>query len=136
MTLELPDRIRETIVDHARAGVPSEVVGVLAGSRGDRSSVERAYAARNAAETPRTRYEIDPEAELAFLERIDDHGFDVVGFYHSHPNGPAEPSDVDARQAAWPGYSYLIVSLAGEDATLGSWRWNGDRFDSERIRTV
>jgi proteasome lid subunit RPN8/RPN11 len=132
--LALPAALREDIVAHAREGAPEEVVGVLAGTRGDdRSTVERVYKADNAAETPETRYEIAPAEELDLLERIDDAGLDVVGFYHSHPRGPAGPSETDARLAAWPGHSYVIVSLAGEAAGLGSWRWTGDAFEAERI---
>jgi proteasome lid subunit RPN8/RPN11 len=136
MVLELPEPHRDAIVEHAREGAPEEVVGVLAGTNGETSRVERRYRAANAAETPETRYEIGPEAELAILERIDDAGFDVVGFYHSHPRGPLEPSVTDTRLAAWPGRSYVIVSLAGEDAGIGSWRWRGERFERESVRVV
>ncbi|MFW5964900.1 MAG: desampylase, partial [Natronomonas sp.] len=131
MTLSLPSELRAEILAHAREDDPEEVVGVLAGDHGeDRSTTERCYRAANAAATPRTRYEIAPTEELELLERIDAAGLDVVGFYHSHPRGPAEPSEVDARLAAWPDRSYVIVSLA-EDAELGSWRWRGERFERE-----
>ncbi|WP_181692730.1 desampylase [Natronomonas sp. LN261] len=134
MTLELPNAHRMALVEHAREGAPEEVVGVLAGSHGEPSAVERTDRARNAAETPHTRYEIAPKAELVVLERIEAAGLDVVGFYHSHPRGPLEPSATDARLAAWPGYSYVIVSLADGGANLGSWRWRGGRFEREPIR--
>lgn len=136
MAIELPGPHRDAIVDHAREGAPEEVVGVLAGDHGEDVSVERRYRATNAAETPETRYEIAPEAELEILERIDGSGLDVVGFYHSHPRGPLEPSATDAALAAWPGHSYVIVSLAGDRAELGSWRWRGERFERESIRVV
>ena len=136
MTIELPEQIRETLFDHAREGAPKEVVGVLAGHRGDTSTVENVFPAENVADTPKTRYEIAPEAELELLDRIDEVGLDVVGFYHSHPDGPLEPSAVDVKLAAWPGYSYVIVSLAGDRPTLGSWRWDGDQFDREAVRRV
>lgn len=135
--LELPSTLRADIVSHAREGAPEEVVGVLAGTRGeDTSTVERVYTAENAAETPESRYEIAPTEELDLLERIEDAGFDVVGFYHSHPRGPARPSETDARLAAWPGHSYVIVSLADDEATLGSWRWTGEKFEAERVDIV
>jgi proteasome lid subunit RPN8/RPN11 len=133
MTLELPEDVRQGIVDHARSGAPEEIVGVLAGRHGDPSRVDRAYRATNAADRPEIGYEIEPTAELELLERVDGAGLDVVGFYHSHPRGPLEPSDTDARLAAWPGYSYVIVSLAGEPS-VGSWRWRGDRFEPESVR--
>lgn len=136
MTLELPESVRTAIVEHARDGAPEEVVGALAGHRGDPSTVERAYPATNASETPETRYEIAPDEEIELLDRIDAADLDVVGFYHSHPRGPAEPSETDERLAAWLGYSYVIVSLADGRVDLGSWRWRGDSFESESIRPV
>lgn len=136
MTLILPTDLREATIEHAREGSPQEVVGLLAGDRSEeRSTVTRRYPAENAAETPRTRYEIAPAEELALLKRIEAAGLDVVGFYHSHPEGPPAPSETDARLAAWPGHSYVIVSLAGEEPQVGSWRWSGDTFQRERIET-
>lgn len=133
MTLVLPSDLRDGMVEHARAGAPEEVVGILAGDRGETKSVaERRYAAENAASTPETRYEIAPAEELELLERVDDGGLEVVGFYHSHPRGPLAPSETDARLAAWPRYSYVIVTL-GTEPDLGSWRWTGETFEQERV---
>ncbi|MFQ3319071.1 MAG: proteasome lid subunit RPN8/RPN11 [Natronomonas sp.] len=156
MTLRLPAAIRDELIAHAREGAPEEVVGALAGERGaseastwneraesgatrecgdDASMVEAQYRADNAAAAPRTRYEIAPDEELELLDRIDEAGLGVVGFYHSHPQGPLAPSETDARLAAWPGYSYVIVSLASEP-DIGSWRWTGERFEREEIDIV
>lgn len=135
MTLLLPEDVRSGLLAAAREGAPEEVVGALAGDRGeDRSTVRRRYPATNAAASPETRYEIAPPEELQLLERIDDDGFDVVGFYHSHPRGPPEPSAVDSRLAAWAGYSYVVVSLP--DETVGSWRWTGEEFRREPVETT
>ena len=134
MTLVLPETARDAIAAHAREGAPEEVVGVLAGDRGaDRSVVARTLKADNAADTPGTRYEIAPGEELELLERVDEAGQDVVGFYHSHPDGPLAPSAVDTRRAAWRGYSYLIISLADAEPEVGSWRWTGEVFRAERV---
>jgi len=134
--LELPDPVRADLLEHARQGTPEEVVGVLAGTRGEEvSTVERSFRADNAADTPGTRYEIAPAEELELLERVDAEGLEVVGFYHSHPRGPLEPSEVDARRAAWPGCSYLVVSLGQRPPAVGSWRWTGDRFREEPVHS-
>jgi proteasome lid subunit RPN8/RPN11 len=74
----------------------------------------------------RNRFSISPEdvrdVEIASLSR----GLDVVGWYHSHPDNAARPSEYD-RQNAWPWYSYVIVSvLQGEPEDLTSWRLNDD----------
>jgi proteasome lid subunit RPN8/RPN11 len=134
MTLVLPGPLREEMVDHARAEAPQEVVGVIAGERGEATSVvERRYPAENAASTPETRYEIAPAEELALLERVESAGLDVVGFYHSHPRGPLAPSETDAELAAWPGHSYVIVSFGGDGPEVGSWRWTGEAFEDEVV---
>lgn len=133
MTLVLPGRLESKIRSHACEGAPEEVVGVLAGERDERSVVERVLRAENAAGDPEMRYEIEPVEELDLLERVDDAGLDVVGFYHSHPAGPSRPSPTDERLAAWVGYSYLVVSLAGPEPELGSWRWTGDAFEAESV---
>jgi proteasome lid subunit RPN8/RPN11 len=135
--IELSRTAYDDVVSHARSGGESEVCGVLAGTHGtddDPSVVTEAYEAENAAETPRTRYRIDPEAQLALFEAIEADGLDVAGFYHSHPAGPARPSETDVAQATWPGHSYVICALDGAPF-VGSWRWHGDDagFEQETV---
>jgi proteasome lid subunit RPN8/RPN11 len=146
-TIVVPASVRDELLSHAREGAPEEVCGILAGTNGDGETagsgarwpsrcVETHHPAANVAGTPRTRYEIDPREQLELMERIEDAGREVVGFYHSHPQGPAEPSATDAAQATWPGRSYVIASLDGGDAaaSVGSWRWTGERFIAEEVR--
>ena len=126
--MELSRGVRDDVVAHARAGAPEEIVGVLVGERGPPDRVTRIERATNAAATPETRYELDPAEQLSLLESVESAGDEVIGFYHSHPNGPAGPSATDADRATWDGYVYAIVSLAGEPS-LGAWRWTGEAFE-------
>jgi proteasome lid subunit RPN8/RPN11 len=65
------------------------------------------------------------DAEKAAREKK----LDVVGWYHSHPDHPARPSQYD-REHAWPWYSYVIVSVAnGKPAEMTSWRLSDDRSE-------
>ncbi|WP_368411794.1 desampylase [Haladaptatus halobius] len=139
--LALSREVYDTLVSHARRGRPAEVCGLLAGTRRDArgdarndAQVEDILRAENVAETPRTNYEIDPEEQLALMEEIESRRQDVVGFYHSHPTGPDAPSETDAADATWDGYSYVIVSLNGSYPFVGSWCWTGEAFDPEIIR--
>ena len=136
----------DAVATHARKGAPAEVCGVLGGSRGQSSEsdgdaqpdrVTDVYRTENVAESPRTRYRIDPERQLAVLERIDAEGLDVVGFYHSHPTGPAEPSETDTARATWRGYAYVIWTPTADPA-LGAWRWRGSStgFEQESLRVA
>jgi proteasome lid subunit RPN8/RPN11 len=135
--IELSRAAYDDVVSHAQAGGEAEVCGVLAGTHGtdgEPSVATEAREAENVAETPRTRYRIDPERQLALIEAIEGDGLDVVGFYHSHPAGPARPSETDVARATWPGYSYVICALDGAPF-VGSWRWRGDDagFDPETV---
>lgn len=135
-TLSLSGANRNALIDHARAGAPNEVCGVLGGRReGREATVERVIRVTNVASEPRRRYELDAEALFAAIERTEDAGESVVGFYHSHPAGPPRPSATDRALATWPGRSYVIVSLEGTPS-LSSWRWDGERFREERIASV
>jgi proteasome lid subunit RPN8/RPN11 len=136
-TLTLSRTAYDRVVEHAREGSPEEVCGVLGGSTasGERKP-RRAHTAlpvANVAADPRTRYELDPSEQLRRIEAVEDAGDAVVGFYHSHPRGPAGPSETDRALATWPGTSYVIVSLGGVDPEVGSWRWTGERFVAERV---
>ncbi|MFB6283103.1 MAG: desampylase [Halobacteria archaeon] len=124
----------EEMVEQARDGVPYEICGVLAGeSNRDEVRVERIYPVENVSDTPEVNYLMEPEEQLQTLDKIEDDGFEVVGFYHSHPEGPEVPSETDASRANWPDYSYVIVSLGRDEPFVGSWRWTGEEFEKETV---
>ncbi len=132
----------DAVLDHARDGAPEEVCGVLGGTGGGEEGggsaadgprrVETALPVENVAEMRRTRYELDPAEQLDRIESIEADGGDVVGFYHSHPKGPSEPSPTDRAEATWPGASYVVVDL--RDERVGAWRWTGEEFRREAVR--
>jgi proteasome lid subunit RPN8/RPN11 len=122
---------------HAATSYPDECCGVLIGRILDDSTVvERLLSADNERDDSRhNRYLINPETVLAAHKEARALGLDVVGYYHSHPDHPARPSEFD-REHAWPGVSYLIVSVEkGNVADARSWRLADDRekFDEEKI---
>jgi [CysO sulfur-carrier protein]-S-L-cysteine hydrolase len=110
----IPAAVRDEIVAHARAGLPNEACGILAGA-GDR--VERFYAAEPDEPSP-FYYRIESRDQIRIMNAIDEAGLDLVGIYHSHVASPAYPSRTDAEQAFWPDAVYVIVSLAGGDADV------------------
>ena len=61
-------------------------------------------------ERARDRYEIDPRDHIRIQREADADGLDIVGYYHSHPDHPAQASRFDTERA-WAGYVYLIVSI-------------------------
>lgn len=117
------------ILDHAIEDAPLEACGILAGHReGGRSVVERVHRTANVAAAPRLTYAIDPEEQFRTMETIEENGQSVLGFYHSHPAGPATPSEVDRERASWPDHHYLIASLARRPPVLDGWTWRDETF--------
>ena len=137
--------IAESLLHEIRAhGVkdyPYECCGLLLGHYGDDGkTVTETYPISNAREesAKRNRFLIEP-VELMRGERYArDHALEVVGFYHSHPDSPAVPSQYDLEHA-WPTYSYIIVKTLADEATdLFSWEQEPDRsrFNPEEIRVI
>jgi proteasome lid subunit RPN8/RPN11 len=78
-------------------------------------------------DSPRNRFSLNAEDVLAAEKAARQQGMDLVGWYHSHPDHPARPSEFD-REHAWPWYSYIIVSVSqGAPQDLTSWRLDDDR---------
>lgn len=114
MALICPPEVLEAVFRHAEQTYPYECCGLLLGTfaQGARR-VSAAERMRNANTTsPQTRYDLDPREHLAAQRSARARGLEIIGFYHSHPDHPAHPSQFDLDHAAWPGYSYLIVSIA------------------------
>jgi proteasome lid subunit RPN8/RPN11 len=127
----------DQIQDHARETYPEECAGALVGidSGGIRVVVD-VWRAENTHEEERSRrFLIEPLTIKKFEERAEEKDMWLLGFYHSHPDHPAEPSEYD-REYAWPGYSYVIASVSGENVEdMRSWTLKDDRsgYDEETI---
>lgn len=133
--LELAEDLRQILAKMAKRGYPRETCGLLLGTREGKSRrVIRVREARNLnLERAADRYELDPADFLAADREARASGIDILGVWHSHPDHPARPSDTD-RAAAWPEWSYLIVSVSGGGVReMRSWRLNGADFTEELI---
>ncbi|MFW5929115.1 MAG: desampylase [Halobacteriota archaeon] len=126
----------DRLVEHARQGRPHEICGVLAGDR-ESDHVSHSVEVENVSETPRTNYLMEPEDQLRAIDEVEEElGLDVVGFYHSHPEGPEQPSETDEARATWPDHVYVIVSLGPDEPFVGAWRWTGDEFEETEVDVV
>ncbi|QZP38884.1 desampylase [Halobaculum magnesiiphilum] len=142
--LLLPADVRDTLHERRVAGAPAEVCGILLGDRAGDADAEReeqdagtadrvaeAVPVDNVAADPERRYELDPAETVAVIEDAEARDRDVVGFYHSHPRGPAAPSDTDRDRATWTGYVYAIVA----PEAVVAYRWTGESFRRLRVET-
>lgn len=120
---------------HAKQEYPHECCGALLGQvmGNDVRWVEEVVPVANEQEENRERrFLITPEQMMALERRAREKGLKVLGFYHSHPDHPARPSEYD-REQALPWYSYLILSVQkGKPAEMHCWRLLDDRSDFER----
>jgi [CysO sulfur-carrier protein]-S-L-cysteine hydrolase len=121
--LSIPLRLAEELLRHARAEVPNEACGLLAGDLATGAAAAY-HPARNADASPYV-YTVHPDDLLRIVLGIEDGGQDLVAIFHSHTHTPAVPSPTDRRQARYP-VVYLLATLSDPDATpaesLRAWR--------------
>lgn len=115
----------EQIFKHAEESYPNECCGIIVGTPGDVKEASEVYRGRNVVvERARDRYELDPRDIIEAQRRARQASLDIIGYYHSHPDHPARPSQYDTERA-WPGYSYIVVSVAsGRAEVANSWVYN------------
>lgn len=125
--LEISSVAMRAILAHAAADPAHEACGLLFGSP-DR--IEAAEPAANVAPDPARRFEIDPAALFRAIRAERAGGPKLLGYYHSHPNGSAEPSATDRAMASGDDRIWLIVG----GGSVTAWRASPDglmqiRFD-------
>ena len=133
--LWLPNELRQELARLVEASYPFEACGVMIGrAEAQRVTVDDIFHARNLnVERAHDRFLLDPQDYLAADKAARERGLDVVGIWHSHPDHPARPSITDL-EAAWEGYSYLIISTNCCGAKdFRSWRLADGRFVEETL---
>ena len=111
--LKLNEQVYDAIRRHGEETYPYECCGVLLGRSTDGANeVEDAVRAGNIrTDSAHNRYQIAPQ-ELVRIQRLGrERGLDIVGFYHSHPDHPAQWSKTDFAEAHWLGCSYVITAV-------------------------
>ncbi len=106
-TLEIPKQGWEAILAHAEFCAPMECCGLLAGP--SPAVVSFVYPLTNADLSP-VAYTIEPYEHYRAWKHAEANGWNLIGAFHSHPNGPPVPSPTDLRLAMEPEWTYLIVS--------------------------
>jgi proteasome lid subunit RPN8/RPN11 len=117
--------VRDAIHEEAARGYPHEACGALLGPDTGRV-VETIPLPNRETDAPRRRFTVSPMDYLAVEDTADQCGLKLVGFWHSHPDHPARPSETD-RQYAWPGLLTLVIAVEkGEPRALTAWAVDGD----------
>jgi proteasome lid subunit RPN8/RPN11 len=141
-TLWISGHLAEKIRAHGAETYPHECCGALLGRDLELKSQEAVREVlalfplvNRRDDSPRNRFSVTAEDVLEADKAAQAQKLEVVGWYHSHPDHPARPSQYD-RDHAWPWYSYIIVSVHnGAPQDMTSWRLNDDRqeFSPEGI---
>jgi proteasome lid subunit RPN8/RPN11 len=111
----------QTLRKHGEETYPHECCGVFLGQiedDGTRTVTSIARAGNTRTDSAHNRYNIDPKDLIRIQREGRDRGEDIIGFYHSHPDHPAQWSSTDLAEAHWFGCSYVITSVEKGKAVL------------------
>jgi proteasome lid subunit RPN8/RPN11 len=135
-TVIFPREVYAAIRAHGEETYPHECCGALLGRIADRawSIVEAVKAGNTRTDSAHNRYQIAP-IELVKIEReARKKDLDIAGFYHSHPNHPAQWSQTDFAEAHWLGCCYVITEVAhGKAAVTNSFLLAGTSEEDKRF---
>ena len=126
----IPAAVADEMLAHARAELPNEACGLLAGRLlPDEGAEALTYdPARNAEASP-LRYSVHPDDLVRIVYAIDEAALDLVGIFHTHTRSPAIPSATDRRAAQYPRAFHVLATLADPTApperVLRAWRIHG-----------
>jgi proteasome lid subunit RPN8/RPN11 len=140
MSLRINPEIVDRIRAHGAEGYPHEICGALLGrENGEEREVTALVPLENQrADSPRNRFEITADDARRADAIARERKLELIGWYHSHPDHPARPSEFD-REHAWPWYSYVILSVENrQPGELTSWRLRDDRsgYEEEAVEFV
>jgi proteasome lid subunit RPN8/RPN11 len=145
LMLKLSQSAYASLRQHGEETYPYECCGALLGRFDDDGSkiVSRiARCGNTRADSPHNRYGIDPRELIRIQREGRERGDEIVGFYHSHPDHPAQWSPTDLAEAHWFGCSYVITSVEkGAAMTTNSFELLGTdetdkKFTDEKLEVV
>jgi len=120
MPLTIPQPLYDQLRAHGEETYPHECCGILLGkSDADALTVHELLRAGNTrTDSAHNRYNIAPQELIAAQRQARKSGLDIVGFYHSHPDHPAQWSPTDFAEAHWFGCAYVITAIEKGHAAL------------------
>src|ERR1700727_1872820 len=127
----------EAIRQHGEETYPHECCGILLGrfeDDGTRVVTSTARAGNTRTDSAHNRYNIDPKELVRIQREGRARGEDIIGFYHSHPDHPAQWSKTDFEEAHWIGFYYVITSVGkGKAAITNSFELTGSDESDKRL---
>lgn len=135
--LKLKKSDYEALRKHGEETYPHECCGVLMGTMnddGERVVTSTVRAGNTRDDSPHNRYNIDPKELVRIQREGRARGEDIIGFYHSHPDHPAQWSPTDLAEAHWFGCSYVITAVErGKAALTNSFELTGFEESDKKL---
>ena len=132
--IELSPEHISRLIKEAKRAYPNEACGILAGGKDQR--IEAVYPLTNIEPSSAT-YFADPKEQVQVMKQLREEGREIVGIYHSHPDGEAYPSERDVELALWPDSFYLIISLKDMDEpVIKAFRIRKGKIKEEEITST
>lgn len=125
--LLLKDLHVQAMLEHVLACLPEEACGLLIGAD---NQVEQVAAVTNALHST-VRYRMDPQEQYNWLMWMDEHHQELLAIFHSHPAGPAVPSETDLKEYYYPDAVMIIWSPVG-----GHWEMRGFKVEDQQAREI
>ena len=136
--LKLTRQDYDALRQHGEETYPHECCGILLGrveDDGTRVVTSTARCGNTRTDSAHNRYNIDPKELVRIQREGRERGEDIVGFYHSHPDHPAQWSSTDLAEAHWFGCSYVITSVEkGKAALTNSFELTGTDESDKRLQ--
>ena len=126
----------EALRAHGEETYPHECCGVLLGKSTDEGNLvhQIVRAGNTRTDSAHNRYNIAPQELVKIQRQARNAGLDIIGFYHSHPDHPAQWSTTDFAEAHWLGCSYIITSVEkGKAAITNSFLLTGTEEDNKKF---
>ena len=133
--LHLPANQAARLLGAASACFPNECCGLIEGWRAeDGWHVAELHEMPNIADDPSRHFLIDPQPQIELLRRLRSTGRTVIGCFHSHPRGRAEPSATDLERAVDDDFIWLIAAGGPDDFTFNAYLFSSATFTNLTIQ--
>ena len=141
MKVHIPNTLMIMLQEHVLQDAPNECCGLLVGAHHKHSvKITELYKSQNQTSGNPTRsFEVDPKLRFDVMRDTQsrDDGVDIIGHYHSHPNGPAEPSATDLSMAYEPDMVWIICGMPNsKDIEVGAYKVRPDRSAFDTLQLV
>ena len=137
--IEISSKSLNKIIMHSETAYPTECCGLLLREINSIGKISDIKIMENKAKLDKhKRYEIDPVAYIRAETELNTKGYEIIGFYHSHPNNPPKPSSID-KANAWPDYLYLITSVYNhkvKEKRIWRYNHNNKEFEEEELNCL